>query len=218
MTKLKWNKVCCICGSTKDVSHFNKDKDNEYYQKVLCGRHRKQLSIHGKISFTWKDRNDYLIGEDYAEVLINKKEDIKIKIDLDDVFILEPYWITINSKKEIYGSLSKVKYLNPIINLIMPFKLHYKYIHINGDNLDFRKDNLKLVPITKVTKANKSGIIGVCFSSRFNKWIVGYKGKNIKLFKEFHEAVKLRLELEYADYGEHSPQAHLFEEYGIKVK
>lgn len=72
--------------------------------------------------------------------------------------------------------------------------------HINGDGLDNRRSNLRVVTHqqntmnrTKLNKNNTSGFRGVCWDKRVNKWTayitIDGKRKTIGVFKNKLEAV-----------------------------
>lgn len=78
--------------------------------------------------------------------------------------------------------------------------------HINRNRLDNRKSNLRIITRTENTmnksdyKNNTSGVKGVKWNKKLNKWQVqiSYKGKRIHLgvFSDLEEAKKVRLEAE----------------------
>jgi hypothetical protein len=79
--------------------------------------------------------------------------------------------------------------------------------HINGNTLDNRKNNLRICTNrenisnrTKLGTNNTSGILGVRFDNRRNKWYadIQYKGKCIFLgyFNIKEDAIKARIDAE----------------------
>ena len=85
--------------------------------------------------------------------------------------------------------------------------------HINGNPSDNRASNLRDVSRTencknaKISTNNKSGVTGVSYWRRGNKWRVQIKSENkvihIGYYKNFQDAVTARRQSE-ADYGFHS--------------
>lgn len=85
--------------------------------------------------------------------------------------------------------------------------------HINGDSLDNRRSNLRIVTILqntrnrKKTKNKTSGYLGVTWYKSLNKWVAYVKinGKNISLGYHccLRDAVKARNEGVKKHYGEH---------------
>ena len=68
------------------------------------------------------------------------------------------------------------------------------WIHINGNPLDFRNQNLVKGDIrtVKYTRGT-SNTVGVCFVERRNRWKVTLAGKLIGYFKTEEEAIQARL-------------------------
>ena len=68
-------------------------------------------------------------------------------------------------------------------------------------------------------KNNTSGITGVSWDKRLQKWSVRLQvnGERIILgnYVNKNDAIKARLEAEKKYFGEFAPQQHLFQEYGI---
>ena len=81
---------------------------------------------------------------------------------------------------------------------VLPLVAGYMIDHINGDGLDNRKQNLRLVTKSQnmmnsgVRKNSTSGYKGVCWAKRYNKWVVhiwkDYKQIFIGYFKDPKEA------------------------------
>jgi hypothetical protein len=97
--------------------------------------------------------------------------------------------------------------------------------HINRNKLDNRKNNLRIckngdnAKNSNLSKNNKSGIIGISWDLKNNKWTsritINRKGINLGRFDDFEEAIKARLQAEKFYFGEFVPQQHLYEQYGI---
>lgn len=102
------------------------------------------------------------------------------------------------------------------------------YDHINQNPLDCRRENLrKCTPAEnarnrKKQKSNTSGIIGVNWDKKRQKWMarindrVGHR-VCLGLFEDKKEAICARLQAEVKYYGEFAPQKHLYEQYGINT-
>lgn len=86
--------------------------------------------------------------------------------------------------------------------------------HINGNKFDNRKCNLREVTQTQncynkpLSSKNKSGVTGVFWHSKKNKWLVNISHNNqsvyIGLYEKFEDAVQARYEAEDMYYGEYS--------------
>ena len=96
--------------------------------------------------------------------------------------------------------------------------------HIDRNPLNNRFCNLRLSDRTKQAvnsskgKNNKSGIIGVSFMSREQKYKaeIGVNGKTIYLGSgSLEKCTILRLKAEKEYFGEFAPQQHLFKKYNI---
>ena len=84
--------------------------------------------------------------------------------------------------------------------------------HINGDPLDNRRENLRIVTQQEnnmnlsMRKTNKSGVSGVCWDKSTNKWKaeITYKYKKINLgrFDTLEETTKARKDAEMKYFGE----------------
>ena len=102
--------------------------------------------------------------------------------------------------------------LESMHRLIMKAKPWEIVDHINGNGLDNRKENLRIVTKrensinSKTQSNNTSGVKGVAFDKSRNKWIVQImidkKSKNLGRFDNFEDAVQARKDAEKLYYGE----------------
>ena len=84
--------------------------------------------------------------------------------------------------------------------------------HINGNTLDNRDENLRIVTVQQnransaIPETNKSGFKGVCWHKTANKWIayITAKGKRMELgrFDKIEDAAAARCEAELKYFGE----------------
>lgn len=97
--------------------------------------------------------------------------------------------------------------------------------HINRDKADNRRSNLREADKSKnemnkgVRRNNKSGITGVRFDSRRNRWVAAITKFDIhrsKYFSNRYEAIQCRLLWEKELFGEYSGQKELFEVYEVE--
>ena len=67
---------------------------------------------------------------------------------------------------------------------------------------------------------NTSGIIGVSWKQKSNKWrayiVIDGKQKHLGEYSVKEHAIKARLKAEAEWFGDYSPQRNLFKEYGIE--
>ncbi|EBN6978925.1 HNH endonuclease [Salmonella enterica] len=124
-------------------------------------------------------------------------------------------------KGDIAGKLTKGGYIRISINgrcvyrHIIVWEIHngnvpvgFEVDHINDIAGDDRIENLQILKSVdnkekmclskNLNSRNKSGIKGVCFSQKRNKWVATIKGKQIGRFESFDEAVKARRNAEIA--------------------
>jgi hypothetical protein len=86
------NIECSVCNSTNRTSYVTYNGSSV----PLCRRHKEQIRLHGRIT----DINDYVMHDDYAEVIIRNLRDeeiLKTKIDTEDVGKVKQHrWILIH--------------------------------------------------------------------------------------------------------------------------
>lgn len=78
--------------------------------------------------------------------------------------------------------------------------------HINGNGIDNRVENLRIISIqenlrnSNLSKANTSGVTGVSFDNKTQKWVaqitVNHKKKNLGRFNSKTDAINARLAAE----------------------
>lgn len=160
-----------------------------------------------------KFKNEYILHNDYAEIIINKKNSsalIKAKIDLDDVVKCKPYRWCLHSKGYIYNSVGKIL-LHRYLIICQPDK---QVDHINSCRIDNRKSNLRIVSNQenqfnrKEGINNKSGHRGVIFHKSLNRWqsFIRFNRRMIHLgtFENKKDAIKYRLDAEIKYFGKYS--------------
>lgn len=110
--------------------------------------------------------------------------------------------------------------------ITMHLFLGYKgYDHADRNELNNRRYNLRIATVvengqnkSKSTR-NTSGVIGVSWNKRNQKWgsYIKYKSKltHLGLFVNKDEAIRTRLLKEKECFGDFAPQRHLFEQYNV---
>ena len=191
-------KYCCVCNSSNKVCNTPIG--------LLCGKHYMQYRRYGKVLNRTKfDPNEIILESDMAKIVLYNKNGDKIAealIDIEDIGkISSDKWCI---DKNNYVKNSKQEYLHRVI-LGAPKDMCVD--HINGNTLDNRKNNLRICTNrentsnrTKLGTNNTSGILGVRFDNRRNKWYadIQYKGKYIFLgyFNIKEDAIKARIDAE----------------------
>lgn len=99
------------------------------------------------------------------------------------------------------------------------------YDHADRNELNNRRYNLRVATSIEngqnksVSTRNTSGVVGVSWCKRDQKWesYIKYDGKLIRLgkFENKEDAIKIRLDAETKYFGEFAPQKHLFAKYNI---
>lgn len=176
-----------------------------------------------------KKFNLYLEFDNYYEGIATNDNSVVFKIDKEDYEKIRLISWYVNKKSENNWYMeNKGKESLSVHRLVMDAKKGEYVDHINGDTLDNRKSNLRIVTKqqngfnSKIRKNNTSGFVGVHFDNASNNWVatIKYSDKktHLKKTKDKNEAIRLRLEAELKYFGkEFAPQRHLFEEYGIDI-
>lgn len=175
----------------------------------------------------FKDRYDF---SNSSFATCTMKDGKVFKFDKDDYDKIKSYkWRYTWGRVSSYGdTVRKETDLSHVI-LIYPLSLSENkgkvIIFKNHDTLDYRKSNLVLCTpaqrawYTQTPKNNTSGVAGVSFAKRENKWraYITLNRKQIGLgyYDNFDDAVIARLKAEKKYYREFSPQKKLYKKYGL---
>ena len=139
----KWGK-CVVCG-----------REDRYKANGMCTKHYDQWYKYGKVldnnPRNQKDPNEIVIHDDYAEIILYEGKTCyevdRALIDLDDIEKVKKYkWCLINKKREKFVTTKDGYFLH---TLIMDCPKDKSVMHINGNNLDNRKSNLRILEQTK---------------------------------------------------------------------
>lgn len=204
----------CECGNEKD-----------YEQRLLvngyiksCGCLQREKS--SEVGHQNKKYNTYDLSGDYGiGYCINGNE---FYFDIDDYNIIKDYcWTTTKNPNRyvtsaIYDSFTQKTHHIRLSRLVMGLSDNDKRLvdHVNHNKKDNRKSNLRIVSYSQnlmnkdKPKKNTSGVTGVCWDKRRNKWrsYITINGKQISLgsYFIFEDAVKARKEGERVYFGEYS--------------
>jgi len=171
-------KVCCRCGEEKPGEEFSKDRSKrdglyscckECYRDPTAKRHR-----------TGNPAVASTIEGELAKVRLSNGE-ITL-IDASDAEIIDSYWWTRSGGYAVVSGGSGIC----MHRLIMNAPEGTEIDHRNGNKLDNRRQNLRLVPASvnnlnrRPRKDNSSGYPGVCWDKREKRWRAR-GGRNIHL-------------------------------------
>lgn len=164
----------------------------------------------GKCSFTFSE-NYYEFKEGYIIGYTKKGE--QFLIDEDDLNKVKDYNIYIDNG---YVHITKRDKHYRLHRFLMNPKKNDVIDHINRNPVDNRKENLRICSQSEnsrnnsISKNNKSGVAGVSFGKKENKWkaYIKFNKKHIHLgcYDDFNEAVKARKEAEIKYFGEFVPK------------
>lgn len=210
---------CCICGDLKDCS---------YEGKPYCRKHYLQISRHGEISErTIYDKNEYILHDDYAEIVTFDKNGEKTGstlVDLNKVDELKKYKIYIKGNgNKIYATINfsdgkKVRLNRYLLGIKDLDDWDGKTVvdHINGNSLDNRMCNLRICTHKQNCQnmRKKDSFTGVNFNKQSNKWVArimhNYKAKQLGTFLTQAEALMARLKAEKEICGEFGPNCDYY--------
>lgn len=222
-----WWKCKCDCGSEEILIYstnklINYKKDNKALSCKKCNWKY----------FETKNPNNYILKEKYGIGYIKKKDkntseikEYKFYFDLEDYDKIKKYRWYINDYGYIISNVGgKTINLHKLVLGLIDSEAIVD--HKNRKPWDNRKNNLrKTTPSlnkqnSNTRSDNNSGIIGVSFIDKKNKWrvdiTVNGKRHYYGEFDNFEDAVKQRLIAETSWFEkDYEPQRELFEKYGI---
>ena len=191
---LSGHSTSCGCKAIESVKKRNKeDNPSKYYIRQVNEHYIDDCGVgHIKMSNT---NNEMLCDVECIEEL------------------LKYYW----NERRGYArsSIGKKKvYAHRIVMNVNDYQINKQIDHINGDTLDNRKQNLRIVTSrqnglnSSIRKDNTSGVTGVYWDKSVQKWLVRVyeNGREIRLgyFDNFDDAVIARQKGEDKYYGEYS--------------
>lgn len=171
-----------------------------------------------------KFKNEIVKYDTYAEIILYHNSTFEEKartiIDLDDLKICSNYiWcITADGYAVTSGKINDCHNRILMHRLILGLEKNDGKIgdHINGNRLDNRKINLRIVTPAQnsmnrptLLSSNTSGVTGVSWNKRQRKWhsYIWFNKKRIHLgyFENLDEAVDIRLKAEVTYFKEYAP-------------
>lgn len=150
---------------------------------------------------SYEDHNDYLLVNccDNKGKIVNS-----FMIDKEDIDVLKYKWCIANYKYNYVKNNAKLNMRLEYYMLDVDKDL-YRIIFINGNVLDFRRSNLKVLTMKEFReqnkhKLNKSGINGVSFDKSKNKYKayinIDTRRLNLGTFLDINNAIKARKDAE----------------------
>ena len=200
--ELKWE-CLCDCGNTKHVMYSHLTSGDVQ----SCGCYHKE-----KVKEANKRFNTYDITGKYGIGYTLKEE--PFFFDLEDYDKIKDYCWHKSNKGYIVSKGNKIILLHRLILDLKSFNYDNMGDHINGNRVDDRKENLRIVNATQnninrmIQPTNTSGATGVLWDKSRNKWVARIKiyNKNIYLgrFDNFEDALSVRKIAEVKYFGEYS--------------
>jgi hypothetical protein len=206
------NKICELCGGTKYI--YKSEVTGQY----LCSKHRQRLTKYGGIEHTKYDKNEIIIKENYALVILNDafgNYQTEVEIDIEDIGKIKDYkWSRMGVKEEKYYAVCYKENLfmhRAIMNIT---DKNILIDHRNHNGLDNKKNNLRISDCVtngqnkKLLDRNTSGVTGVDWHKQRGKWrvriTVNKKEISLGLYDDFDEAVAVRKQAQEQYFKEFS--------------
>ena len=141
------SKRCSVCG-----------REVKSLIKGMCTKHYNQYRKYGKVldnnPRTKRDPNEIIIYDDYAEVILyrNNIEIARVLIDIEDIDKVKDYKWNLSHGYAYHSGTTKKIFMH---RLIMNCNDDLVIDHINHDELDNRKSNLRLCTCQQNSMNNK---------------------------------------------------------------
>lgn len=231
-----------------NYTNRNKVKPGERYGKLItinkisndsvswaclcnCGKEKilsenDLLSGHDKSCGFCRKENRYKFYEDYAIIYLDSGN--TFVINKNKYNLIKKYKWRENDEGYIYAFTDSGKiYVHRLVMGLKSYEIDKITIdHIDRNKKNNRNNNLRLATKTQnkrngnIRKDNQTGIAGVGWYKKYNKWVafiaVNKIDKNLGYYENFNDAIIARLKAEKEYFGEFAPQRHLFKEYGIE--
>ena len=221
----RWHCMCsCSEHNEIDVLGSNLTKKDRGTKSCGCLSVERTIDMNHNL---FKRYNEYDLSGEYG-IGYCSNTGSQFYFDLEDYDKIKDYcWSESTSGEYHYITAREFlsdNYTNQ--NVRMHQILGYNYPdHINRNPLDNRKCNLRQATVAQnnmnktIAKNNTSGIIGVNWDKKLEKWKVSItcdrKRIHIGYFVNKDDAIRARLNAEINYFGDFSPQNYLFEQYEI---
>ena len=214
----RWLCECSCCDKTKVIvtgGHLT------HGDITSCGCYQKEVtSINKKKYNKFSDKLYDEHGEYYIGLASNTGTEFYV--DADDFDKIKQYCWAEGIRSGFHVLQSKINGKMFLMHQFLGFKY---YDHIDRNQLNNRKYNLRQCTPQEngrncnLASNNTSGITGVYWSKRIQKWIaqigINWKKKYLGCFVSKEDAIKARLIAEKEYFGEFAPQKNLFDKYNI---
>lgn len=189
---------CEYCGVDDTTTKITKSKYG-----ILCRKHYLQMYKYGEIKRTIYDRNEIIIHNDYAEVVLrDKKQNIvgSAEINIEDIDKVKDFKWHIkrsrNTDYAVYNNHGRSVFMHQII---LDYYGDKDIDHIDNNGLNNRKNNLRIIShsLNLINQHNENNGVKKVPSGRYQAHIM-VNGKDIYLgtFDTFAEAKQKRTDYE----------------------
>lgn len=189
---------CEYCGIDDATTRIIKSKYG-----VLCRKHYLQMYKNGEIKRTIYDRNDIILHEQYANVLLRDKEQNIVgyaQIDLDDVDKVKQYkWHIKKSDNTCYAVYNDKGNTVFMHRIILEYDGDKDVDHIDNNGLNNRKTNLRIIThsLNIINQHKKSKGIKKTSSGKYQAHItIDNKTIYLGTFDTYEEAKQKRADFE----------------------
>lgn len=184
--------------------------------KGYCHTHYSQLKRYGNIRRTQKDKNEIILYEDHAEIILyNRKceEVARTQISLESIPLVKDIKWRLLKTKYVEGTY-KGKYVRLNRFLLNVTERGQEVDHIDRNPLNNRLSNLRVcnrsqnVMNTSIREDNKYNCKGISYDKRVSKWraniTVNKKTIYLGQSTNIEDVIKLRKEAEVKYFGQYN--------------
>lgn len=201
----KFHKWLCKCECGKETIVKGQHLRSGHTRSCGCMQKERAKQV---MSDVFKKYNRYDLSNGYGKGYTSNGEEFLF--DIDDYDKIKPYCWWINEYGYVIANVKKKKI--SLHRFVMNAPTDKQVDHINCIRNDNRKHNLRICTCIENSRNkglmanNTSGVTGVCWDKRINKWIaqigLNYKVKCVGRFDTKEEAIKARQIAERKYFGE----------------